>query len=83
MIMGIFKHIKRKSKNPTIKLCPQCHEPSLRKNFTGQWANVDYYECTNCDYKGSLYIELDLTGEAVDDAEIRALQKEFPEEMRE
>lgn len=58
--MGIFKHIKRKSKTPTVKLCPKCEQPTIQRTAVGQFTNIDYYECSNCNYKGSFYIEVDL-----------------------
>ncbi|MHA1777481.1 MAG: hypothetical protein ACTSWC_11955 [Promethearchaeota archaeon] len=58
--MGIFKALKRKSKKPTIKLCPQCEQPTISRTAVGQFTNVDYYVCSNCNYQGSFYIEMEL-----------------------
>lgn len=61
--MGIFKEIKRKSKTPTVKLCPQCEQPTLIKSAVGQFTNADYYFCKNCNYTGSFFIEVELDKE--------------------
>ncbi|WP_457558658.1 hypothetical protein [Candidatus Harpocratesius sp.] len=58
--MGIFKDIKRKSKTPTIRLCPNCEQPTLARTAVGQFTNVDYFSCSNCNYQGSFYIEIEL-----------------------
>jgi len=43
-----------------IKLCPKCKKPKLKTavNVSG-WLAPDMYECTNCSYVGSLFIEID------------------------
>jgi hypothetical protein len=43
-----------------VKICPKCKQPTLRTalNVSG-WLLPDYFECKNCGYMGSLYLEID------------------------
>ncbi|MCJ7649504.1 MAG: hypothetical protein MUP85_12880 [Candidatus Lokiarchaeota archaeon] len=43
-----------------LKICPKCKQPKLRPalNVSG-WLSPDYFECENCGYLGSLYLEID------------------------
>ncbi len=43
-----------------IKICPKCKKPTLKNalNVSG-WLAPDLYECTNCKYIGSLFLEID------------------------
>ena len=48
------------TKKKLIKICPKCKKPKLKSavNVSG-WLAPDMYECTNCDYIGSLFIEVE------------------------
>lgn len=43
-----------------IRICPKCKKPKLKNatNVSG-WLAPDMYECTECDYIGYLYLEVD------------------------
>lgn len=43
-----------------VRICPKCKEPKLKPamNVSG-WLAPDLYECRNCDYVGSVYLEVD------------------------
>ena len=42
-----------------LRICPKCKQPKLRTalNVSG-WLSPDYFECKNCGYLGSLYLEI-------------------------
>ncbi len=43
-----------------VKICPKCKQPTLITAFNvSGWLSPDYFECKNCDYMGSLYLEID------------------------
>jgi hypothetical protein len=44
----------------TVKLCPKCKQAKLRPamNVSG-WLAPNLFECTNCNYVGAFYIEVD------------------------
>ena len=44
----------------TVKLCPKCRHATLKQamNVSG-WLAPDLVECTNCNYIGAFYIEVD------------------------
>ncbi|MHA1687916.1 MAG: TFIIB-type zinc ribbon-containing protein [Promethearchaeota archaeon] len=44
-----------------IKICPKCKSPRIKPamNVSG-WLAPDLYECRDCNYVGSLYLEMDL-----------------------
>lgn len=82
--MPFLKRKTKKSGPPPIKLCPNCYEPKLKvgTNVGGFMAPAVYY-CEKCDYKGPLYIEVDVNenGEAMVD--IEELKKQFPNDVDE
>ncbi len=43
-----------------IRICPKCKKPKLKNatNVSG-WLAPDMYECTECNYIGYLYLEVD------------------------
>ena len=43
-----------------IRICPKCKKSSLKSavNVSG-WLTPDLYECSNCNYIGPLFIEID------------------------
>ncbi|MHA1105119.1 MAG: hypothetical protein ACTSPN_05285 [Promethearchaeota archaeon] len=43
-----------------VRICPKCKQPKLKLalNVSG-WLSPDYFECKNCGYLGSLYLEID------------------------
>ncbi|MFX0018122.1 MAG: hypothetical protein ACFFAK_02105 [Promethearchaeota archaeon] len=43
-----------------IRICPKCRKPKLKNatNVSG-WLAPDMYKCTECDYIGYLYLEVD------------------------
>ncbi len=43
-----------------IRICPKCKKPILRSatNVSG-WLAPAMYECRECNYVGSLYLEID------------------------
>ena len=43
-----------------LRICPKCKQPKLRPalNVSG-WLSPNYFECKNCGYLGSLYLEID------------------------
>jgi hypothetical protein len=43
-----------------IRICPKCKKPSLKQamNVSG-WLAPEMYECTECGYIGSLFLEID------------------------
>ena len=43
-----------------IRLCPECKNATLKSavNVSG-WLTPNMFECTSCDYIGSLFIEID------------------------
>jgi hypothetical protein len=45
----------------TVKLCPKCKQATLKPamNVSG-WLAPDLLECTNCNYVGAFYIEVDV-----------------------
>ncbi|MGV9197622.1 MAG: hypothetical protein ACOC44_07365 [Promethearchaeia archaeon] len=45
----------------TLKICPKCKKPTLKQatNVSG-WLAPEMYECTNCNYVGALYLEVEL-----------------------
>jgi len=45
----------------TVKLCPKCKHATLKPamNVSG-WLAPNLFECTNCDYRGAFYIEMDV-----------------------
>jgi len=45
---------------PKIRLCPKCKKPKLKSamNVSG-WLAPGMYECRECGYVGSLFIEVD------------------------
>jgi hypothetical protein len=45
----------------TVKLCPKCKQATLKPamNVSG-WLAPNFLECTNCDYMGAFYIEVDV-----------------------
>jgi hypothetical protein len=44
----------------TVKLCPKCKQAKLKPamNVSG-WLAPNLLECTNCNYIGAFYIEID------------------------
>jgi hypothetical protein len=44
----------------TVKLCPKCKQPTLKPamNVSG-WLAPNLLECTNCNYVGVFYVEVD------------------------
>lgn len=48
------------NKMKKLKLCPKCKKPKLKQatNVSG-WLAADMYECTECDYVGRIYIEVE------------------------
>ena len=44
----------------SVKLCPKCKQSKLKPamNVSG-WLAPDLLECTNCNYVGVFYIEID------------------------
>jgi hypothetical protein len=45
---------------PRIRICPKCKNATLKNavNISG-WLTPNMFECTSCDYIGSLFIEID------------------------
>ena len=45
----------------TIKICPKCKQATLKPamNVSG-WLAPNLLECTNCNYMGAFYIEVDI-----------------------
>ena len=43
-----------------LRICPKCKQPKLKNalNVSG-WLTPNYFECKNCGYLGSLYLEID------------------------
>ncbi|TFF87904.1 MAG: hypothetical protein EU550_02360 [Promethearchaeota archaeon] len=43
-----------------IRICPKCKKPTLKQatNVSG-WLAPEMFECTNCDYIGSFFLEID------------------------
>ncbi|MEJ2251706.1 MAG: hypothetical protein P8Y70_09900 [Candidatus Lokiarchaeota archaeon] len=43
-----------------IRICPRCKQPTLKQavNVSG-WLAPDFFECTKCNYRGPLYLEID------------------------
>lgn len=74
-----FKELKRKKKTPSAKLCPNCKKPELQRTTLGSFTNTEFYKCKNCNYQGSLYLEIDLDGNEEDNAFLETLKKKFPE----
>jgi len=43
-----------------MRLCPRCKKPKLRPAFNvSGWLGPERFECTNCGYTGSFYVEID------------------------
>ncbi|MFO8020524.1 MAG: hypothetical protein R6U96_18015 [Promethearchaeia archaeon] len=44
----------------TLRLCPKCKRPTLRPatNVSG-WLAPEMYRCTNCNYVGHFYVEVE------------------------
>ena len=42
-----------------LRICPKCKRPKLKSalNVSG-WLSPNYFECRNCGYLGSLYLEI-------------------------
>ena len=77
--MGIWKQLVRKTKSTAVKICPKCYTPSLQKSSSG-WMSTESYRCTECDYTGSFYLELDPNETGDKMADLDLLQSDFPEE---
>ena len=45
----------------TVKICPKCKQATLKSamNVSG-WLAPNLFECTNCNYRGAFYIEVDV-----------------------
>ncbi len=43
-----------------IRICPKCRKPTLKNavNVSG-WLAPNMFECTSCNYIGSLFLEID------------------------
>ena len=43
-----------------IRICPKCKKSTLKQavNVSG-WLAPDMFECTSCNYIGSLFLEID------------------------
>ena len=43
-----------------IRICPKCKKPTLKSavNVSG-WLAPNMFECTSCNYIGSLFLEID------------------------
>ena len=43
-----------------IRICPKCRKPTLKNavNVSG-WLAPNLFECTSCNYIGSLFLEID------------------------
>ena len=79
--MGIFKEMKRKKKEHTIKLCPKCKRPKLQRTTYGSFTNTEYYKCLNCDYEGPLYLEISPGEEEKTNEILENLKKHYPEDL--
>jgi hypothetical protein len=43
-----------------LRICPNCKQPKLKIAFNvSGWLSPDCFECKNCGYLGSLYLEID------------------------
>ena len=43
-----------------VKICPKCKQPTLITAFNvSGWLTPNYFECKNCGYLGSFYLEID------------------------
>ena len=43
-----------------LRICPKCKQPKLKSAFNvSGWLSPNYFECLNCGYLGSLYLEID------------------------
>ena len=44
----------------SIRICPKCRKPTLKNavNVSG-WLAPNMFECTSCNYIGSLFLEID------------------------
>ncbi|TFG16464.1 MAG: hypothetical protein EU533_09020 [Promethearchaeota archaeon] len=51
-----------------IRICPKCKEPKLKNmmNVSG-WLAPPMFECLNCGYVGSFFLEVDLDNLLSDD----------------
>jgi len=52
-----------------IRICPKCRKPKLREATNiGGWLAPDMFECLECGYVGSFYIEIDPNDYQVDNS---------------
>ena len=80
--MSFWKAIKRKPRaSLRIKLCPQCKTPHLQKIMPIGFLNTEHYKCTNCDYEGALYLEVDSENTDEFAEELNDLKRLYPEDV--
>lgn len=51
---------RKKEVSGKIRICPFCKKPTLRPaDSISGWMTADVFACSNCGYRGHLYIEVD------------------------
>jgi len=57
--LGKLSRAKPGSK--VVRICPVCKKPTLRPaDSISGWMTAEIFSCSNCGYRGSLYIEVDV-----------------------
>ena len=55
-----FKYLKRKPKKKMVRICPSCNKKNLKlSSMLDGWLTPEVYLCLSCDYKGTLFLEID------------------------
>ena len=80
-LKDIFKNIKRRNKSNSVRICPLCKQSTLYHISGGNWTTTEYFKCSECDYEGAFYLEVDPNENASSFADLEKLKKEFPEDL--
>ena len=80
ILKSVVKNLKRKKSPITLKFCPKCKQNTLYKDSSGNWTNAEWYSCSNCDYEGAFYLEVDQNEKGENFANLDKFKEKYPEE---
>jgi len=68
----------KKKKTLSIKICPKCEKPSLYRAQNLGWTISEMYRCSECDYEGAFYLEIEPNENGENFADLEKLKKLYP-----
>jgi len=78
--MPFWKKLKKKNTS-SIKICPKCEKPSLYRAKNLGWTISEMYQCSECDYKGAFYLEIEPNENGENFADLEKLKKLYPDDI--